>query len=49
MVVCGKYCHILSRLGINATVSIFADDVNTVKIPIIDAVIAYDSPDTNKV
>ena len=27
MVVCGKYCHILSRSGINATVSAFTNDV----------------------
>ena len=49
MVVCGKHCHILSRSGINATVSAFTDDVGTMQIPIIDAVIAYDCPDTTKV
>ena len=49
MVVCGKHCHILSRSGINATVSAFTDDVGTMQIPIIDAVIVYDCPDITKV
>ena len=49
MVVCGKYCHILSRSGISATVSMFTDDVGILQIPIIDAIIAYNYPDTTKV
>ena len=49
MVVCCKHCHILSRSGINTTVSAFTDDVGTMQIVIIDAVIAYDCPDTTKV
>ena len=49
MVVCGKYCHILSRSRINAMVSAFTDDVGTMQIPIIDAVILYDCLDTTKV
>ena len=49
MVVCGKYCHILSRSEINATVSVFTDDVGTMQILIMDAVIAYNCSDTNKV
>ena len=49
MVICGKYFHILSRSGINATVSAFTDDVGTTQILIIDTVISYNCPDTNKV
>ena len=49
MVVCGRYCHILSRSGISATVSAFTEDVGTLEIPIVDAVIAYNCPDTTKV
>ena len=48
MVVCGKYYYILSRSRVNATVSAFADDVGTVQILIMDAVIAYGCPDANK-
>ena len=48
MVVCGKYCRILSRSGINATVSAFTDDVGTMQILIVDDVIANNCPDTNK-
>ena len=49
MNVCGKYCHILAQSGINVTGSAFTDDVGTMQIPIIDAVITYDCPDTTKV
>ena len=49
MMVCGKYCHILSQSEINATVSAFTDDVGTMEIPILDAVIAYNCLDTNNV
>ena len=49
MVVCGKYCHILSRSGINATVSMFTNNVGTLQIPIVDAVITYNCSDTDKV
>ena len=49
MILCGKHCHILSRSGINATVSAFTDDVGTMQIPIVDAVIAYYYPDTTKI
>ena len=49
MVICGKYCHILSRSGINTTVSAFTNDVGTMQILIIDAVITYNCPDTNKI
>ena len=49
MIVCGKYCNILSQSGINATVSAFTDDVGTMQIPIVDAVIEYNCPDTTKI
>ena len=49
MIVCGKHCHILSRSTINATVSVFANDVGTMQVPIVDAVIIYDCPDTTKI
>ena len=49
MIVCGKHCHILSQSGIKATVSAFIDNVGTMQIPIIYAVIAYDCPDTTKI
>ena len=49
IVVCGKYCHILSRSGINTTIPVFTNDVGTMQIPIVDAVITYNFPDTNKV
>ena len=49
MIVCGKYYHILSRSRINATVSAFSNDIGTMQIPIMDAVIAYNYPDTTKV
>ena len=49
MIVCGKHCHILSQSEINATVSTIVNDVGTIQISIIDAVIAYDCPDTTKV
>ena len=49
MIVCGKHYNILSRSGINATVSAFTDDVRRMQIPIVDAVIALDCPDTMKI
>ena len=49
MVVCGNYCHILSRSEIHTTVSAFAEDLGTMKVPVMAAVIAYDYPDTKKV
>ena len=48
VLVCGKYCHILSWSGINATVSAFNNNVDTMQIPIMDDVIAYNCPDTKK-
>ena len=49
MVVCDKHCHILSQSEINAMVSAFTNNVGTMQIPIVDAVIPYNCPDTNKV
>ena len=49
MIVCGRHCHILLQSGVNATVSTFTDDVDTMNVPIIDAIIAYDCPDTRKI
>ena len=41
MVVCGKHCYILSCFGINATVSANANDLCTMQIPSMDAVVTY--------
>ena len=48
MVVCGKYCPVLSQSGINATVPVFTNDVGTIQLPIMDTVRAYDCHDTSK-
>ena len=49
MVVCGKYCHILSRSGTNTTVLAFADDIGSMNVPIVDKVIVYDCLYSQKV
>ena len=50
MMVCGKYCHVLSRLGINDAISAFCDNTGTMQIPIInDVIVYYDCPDKNNV
>ena len=50
MIICGKDLYILSQCGTNASVSEFANNLETIKnITIVDAVIAYNCADTQKV
>ena len=50
MVVLGKHCRIISQSGTTAQVSEFTDDIGCLQaVPIVDAAISYDCPNTGRV
>jgi hypothetical protein len=49
MNVFGKHCYVISNSGKYANVSAFSEEVGSMlKVPIVDAIIAYDCPFTEK-
>ena len=48
MPVVGRYAYIISNSGKTAEVNAFTPDVESMKIPIVDAAVQYDCPYTGK-